>query len=272
MDFLLLVTFTAAVVGLVVGVLQLTQHLRKLRSAKDVLRIVPQVHYDYDHVVFHYDRGVPREVNLRRENASSVSVDIELDIVSLADDEEVKLPPFILVNQLSAEKLKPEAVGFEVLERGGGGSNRLFMVALSPTRSSVFRAPIADVKQREVEFENAFDFFRLSKGEREVFELYVMQVPGYRYQFRVGIPYVYKRKTGVRWLPEEFHLAMIDGPTKVFEWWENGDVSIKEVHREMSQHLPRDWVVDALKRGEEALAPVHGFEEYWSGKDRTGRA
>jgi len=241
------------------------EYLDKDTSGESVIRIDRKVNYDYDEVIHHYQPELPLERNLRECNGTPATVDIQMDIVSLVHDEEVKLAPFLLVEVLRAERLGEDSAACEVVGKGDGGFIRWFLAVLTAQRMGPFRAPVFGFSDGKVLFENTPDFFRLRKGEREVFQLYVMQAPGYSYEFKVGVPFTYKGTEYVRWLPETFTVAMIEGPTRVIEV-SGEDEPLREVHRTMTEHRSLDYVLDALNRGENKLKRIHGFETYWAGK------
>jgi hypothetical protein len=135
---------------------------------------------------------------------------VDLVVVGQADDEDVKVAPYLAV-KVNEIKLIPEKVDYVVCRYPGADAAPIyaFVATFTTERTGVFYAPQATAdavpgNSGLALVEKPADYFTLTNGELEAFQLDIFMVPGYYYRFRVGIPYTYRGGERVAWCGEEY--------------------------------------------------------------------
>lgn len=138
---------------------------------------------------------------------------INLDVVAQGKDEEIKLAPYAVIENLEIKPISDsEQYARDVNTGCGVGSTpEMFMTVLSPKQRKYFGAPHVgaydpgsqDVSKLEKD-KQSFGYFKLKKGEKDSFVVYIHHEPGYVYRFRVGVIYTYKGGQYTKWIDQEF--------------------------------------------------------------------
>lgn len=195
-----------------------------------------------------------------------------IDVVSQVGDEWIKLAPYLVVAITEIEPL-PETVDYVVRPgKGGGGSVDFFVATLSPERDEIIGAPQVGALQTDASAlqtdaskaasqQEPSDYFYLQPGEREVFTLTIGTVPGYRYHYRVGVPYSYNGTESVKWIDRKFVAAL---PTEDKKEWiinPNGGVVESSPQRPKVEAIQEQQSnkTDQIKREEEAIQKYQTF-------------
>lgn len=198
-----LIAGIGTIVGLVTGFVQLRGTLKKINPNPIRVRYTLRTTW-IEGVVQNFDPSKSLDHYVDEKAIVHAHAFLIIDIVSQATDEAIKLAPYLLIEVSEVEPI-PQTVDYIFPYRGGaGGLNKVFLATFSPERDKVFGAPqLADVA--EVPYrQETFDFFTLTPGEGETFQLNYSVLPGYYYRFRVGVQYSYQGKDDVHWSEEEY--------------------------------------------------------------------
>jgi hypothetical protein len=129
-----------------------------------------------------------------------------MDVVGQSKFEYIKLAPFLVVRILQISTL-PKNVKYNLIPGIGGASGSMHEAnaVLSPNQDKLTAAilvPAPDLLADQNK--SVADFFTLSPGEREVFQLIISSQPGYIYTYQVGVYYSYKGSKHVKWIDKTF--------------------------------------------------------------------
>jgi hypothetical protein len=200
------------VVGAVLGIIQLVDWLTGISEEP----IRAEYHYisspNEGVIIGKFD---PRADFLKYAEEGRVAYSypfVWVDVTSRAEDETVTLSPYLVV-QVTDVRPMPVRSDYVVYPSGGaGGEIDYFVATLAPEREGVFYAP-QQTKDTALgpltrgltkEKPKIYDYFTLTSGEKEMFQLNITMLPGYYYHFRVGVQYSYKGEQGVYWSEGEF--------------------------------------------------------------------
>lgn len=199
-------------VGAVLGIIQFVGWLQDV--SEDPIRAEYYVHFSSDEGVL-LGKFDPHDNYLSKKYTKGmVHWDplIDVAVTGRAEDETVTLSPYLVV-QVTDVRPIPERANYLVYPMGGaGGDANYFVATLAPEREGVFYAPQQTkdtalgplVRGLTTEKPKTYDYFTLTPGEKEFFELKVTMLPGYYYWFRVGVQYSYKGEQGVVWSKRKF--------------------------------------------------------------------
>lgn len=140
---------------------------------------------------------------LQRNDPCAVSdfLAAEFTVKSVADREFVQIAPYIVVEVLGAEKLRPDLAYIDASERGAGASVREFSGVVMPQKGLQF-IPLIDPDSGEIRRD--IDYFTLQPREPEEFVLYLNTMPDYRFDLRIGLHYKFMGKHGIHWVSKPF--------------------------------------------------------------------
>ena len=198
---------------------------------------------------------------------------INIDVVSEVDDEWIKLAPYLVVAMTDVKPV-PDNVDY-VSPAGGGGGGRfdIFSATLSPYRDEIFGAPqvratmSADELQIYSPNQKPFDYFTLQPGEREVFKLQFLMLPGYYYHYRIGVLYSYKDNESVKWIDREFLAAQ---PTEAKREWlivyqgPGGGYKVQERPNEQSMEAGANTEETRQTMAENVMQEEQAIQKYQS--------
>lgn len=229
---------------------------------KDTIRI------DYTYKGLYPD-GVIKNFDPRK-GLSSVDRDsviyshplLYVDVVSQVNDEWIKLAPYLVVDIISTEPFAEASNYFATWGKGGGGSSKDFLTVLSPNQSKISGAP--QLYALKPDSDEAFDYFTLEPGERESFILTINLIPGYLYNFKVGVFYSYKGTQDITWIDRVFLCGI---PRKAKEWVLNFDGRLLEITDDEQSELFRlnnesDWKKDTLSKIMYTMDGIHKKSDF----------
>jgi hypothetical protein len=216
----MVITGIGVLVGAVLGIIQLVGWLQ------DVSEVPIRAEFHY---MDRYSEGVivgkfdphAHFLNVGRTADSHPSVFAQ--VTSRAEDETVTLSPYLVV-QVTDVRPIPERANYLVYPMGGaGGEVDYFVATLAPEREGVFYAPQQTkdtalgplVRGLTTEKPKTYDYFTLTPGEGEAFDLTFTMLPGYYYWVRVGVQYSYKGRQDVVWSERE---TVVGKPLEAEVW------------------------------------------------------
>lgn len=218
----------AGVIGAVAATLVVPEVRRRLGlerqvDADRVIRIEP--HYsalDGSGVILNFNPNSPfgyyNSNNLIAYNYPLLF----LDITSLAEKEDVIVSPYIEVYLKRAQRLgKPNYYREFPDGIGGGGDPKVFLLLLTPESNSTLYAPLLSsysFESHTYSFNANNNYTYLKPGEFERFEFVIHMIPGFYYEFSVGVPITYKGKKVIIKLDRIFKCS---NPIERVEWKAN---------------------------------------------------
>ena len=146
-------------------------------------------------------------------------------INSLANHNFVQVAPYLIIEVLQVQKIDEKLAGIYLGERGGSGVLREFHTVILP-KEGVHIAPIINTKDK-------IDYISLEPGEVEEMMLYFDFLPGYYYDFRIGVQVKFDAVNSVVWSNTKFHagvpayeIPLWDTSTNHFTLKQHPDVDI----------------------------------------------
>jgi hypothetical protein len=212
-------------VGAVLGVIQLVDWLGSI--GEDPIRAdYSYVNYPAEGVVIgRFDPDADAQRYLQEGRVASSYPYLYVEVTSQAEQEGVTLSPYLVVEVTDVRPM-PQRVNYVVYPAGTGGAQlRHFVATLSPEREEVFYAPQwtpdTALKPHPPGYRpEVQDTFTLTPGNKEFLLLELTMLPGYYYNFRVGVQYSYKDRQAVDWSEERFAAGV---PLEADVWRQTAD-------------------------------------------------
>jgi hypothetical protein len=187
---------------------------------KDIIRLDWNYQGQYDEGVFlKFDPERGLGYYLKNNLMAYHSPSLLIDMMSLANDEWIKVAPYLTIRMNQIIELDKSVNVYENLEdgKGGGDAADYFLAVLSPNQPNIFRAPkitnptnlyeylYGDLD--ELNLEEPESYFNLTPNEREIFIVEFFVVPGYYYEFQVGIHFSYAGRDYTQWIGQHLRAS-----------------------------------------------------------------
>jgi uncharacterized protein with PQ loop repeat len=149
-----------------------------------------------------------------------------ISVSSNSNSHWVKIAPFFIVSVKSKIKLDNEAKVYVDLQegKGGGGMPRQIAAVFLGDSPKCFKAAylgdefsIYSYLSNNVVLPDVYSisqYFTLEPNEVEEFNLDIVMEPGYVFEFSIGVPYIYRGTTSIKW-SDEYKI----GRAKTAELW-----------------------------------------------------
>ena len=168
-----------------------------------------------DNVVFPVSNPiVSRELSFEETEAALLSMQDEeaissydpfysFSISAVSNKGFVQVAPYLLIDVFSVEPIDDDLAGIYLGERGGSAVLREFSANLFP-QEGIQVAPLINTGEGDP-YDTGVDFLSLEPGEVEEAMLYMSYMPGYYYDFRIGLQVKFNAVNSVVWDERVFH-------------------------------------------------------------------
>ena len=139
----------------------------------------------------------------------------DFSVRSDADKLHVQIAPYLVLDVRKVTRIDPvRLASLYDAGRGGAAVVRTFAGDLVPLEGM----HIAPLVEEETNAYPRIDYLTLAPGETEEFFLTLSYVPGYVYEFRIGLQTRFGSRAGVTWLPGTFSRGIPLGEMRVYDF------------------------------------------------------
>ena len=186
---------------------------------------------------------------MKSEEYSTYDPFYSFSVSSIANKNFVQIAPYLLIDVYNVRRIEDQLAGFYFGERGGSAVLREFSATIFP-KEGIQVAPMINTMKRS--YVDDVDYLSLEPGEVEEFMLYLDYMPGYYYNFRIGIQIKFNGINSVVWDANNFHRGIPVEEIPIYgftsntfnkkyhpdvEWVAEVDDYIDVIHKEINEDI-----------------------------------